>query len=66
MIEITRLKCLRFYSWFVMITLKSLGYNHLSEESEYVIHTSFAAQLEIAGLWHWSVFVLLHIQDLNW
>lgn len=49
-----------------MITLKSLGYSHLSEESEYVIHTSFAAQLEIAGMWHWSIFVLLHMQDLNW
>lgn len=26
-------------------------------------HTNFAAQLESVGLWHWAVFVLLHIED---
>lgn len=49
-----------------MITLKSLGYNHVSEESEYVLNSSFAAQLETLKLWQWSIFVLLHVKDLNW
>ena len=26
-------------------------------------HTNFAAQLESIGLWHWAVFVLLHIEE---
>lgn len=49
-----------------MTTLKSLGYNHLSEESEYILHTSFAAQLESQKMWQWALFVLLHIEDLSW
>ena len=31
------------------------GHNKLCKE--------FASQLETHGLWHWAVFVLLHIQD---
>ena len=28
-----------------------------------MLHMDFAAQLESMGLWHWSIFVLLHLQD---
>ncbi|XP_065225044.1 nuclear pore complex protein Nup98-Nup96 isoform X2 [Planococcus citri] len=52
-------------SWLIMITLKNLGFTHLSEESEFILSTSFAAQLEAQNLWQWAVFVLLHIKDLN-
>lgn len=27
------------------------------------LHTSYAAQLENAGLWQWAVFVALHMED---
>lgn len=46
-------------------TLESLGYNHCSELSETQIHISFASQLETYDLWHWSIFVLLHIKNSN-
>jgi nuclear pore complex protein Nup98-Nup96 len=26
-------------------------------------HLEFAAQLETFGMWHWSLFVLLHLKD---
>lgn len=48
-------------SWLLLQSLKSLGYNHCPDYSECQIHTSFASQLENYGLWHWAVFVLLHI-----
>ncbi|XP_026470889.1 nuclear pore complex protein Nup98-Nup96-like [Ctenocephalides felis] len=50
-------------SWFLQQTLKSIGYGHSSELSQSMIHTSFASQLETNGLWHWAVFVLLHIES---
>lgn len=31
--------------------------------SETQLHVSFASQLENYGLWHWSIFVLLHIKN---
>ncbi|GLG96233.1 Nuclear pore complex protein Nup98-Nup96 [Gryllus bimaculatus] len=43
--------------------LTSLGYSHLSEYSAAHLHTSFALQLETQGLWHWAVFVLLHLKN---
>lgn len=50
-------------SWQLMQVLKGIGYTHCSEHSEANLHVSFASQLENYGLWHWSVFVLLHIQS---
>ncbi|PIK59287.1 putative nuclear pore complex protein [Apostichopus japonicus] len=52
-------------SWHVMQSLEALGYSHLSEKHSSHLHTSYAAQLEAMGLWHWAIFVLLHITDVN-
>uniref|UniRef100_A0A7G3ALA0 Nuclear pore complex protein Nup98-Nup96 n=1 Tax=Lutzomyia longipalpis TaxID=7200 RepID=A0A7G3ALA0_LUTLO len=50
-------------SWLLLQTLATLGYHHCSEKSECQLHTSFASQLENYGMWHWAVFVLLHIRN---
>lgn len=50
-------------SWLLLQTLKSIGYHHCSALSETQLNISFASQLENYGLWHWSIFVLLHIPD---
>ncbi len=50
-------------SWHVLQALQALGYSHISEQDLNHLHVSFASQLEGLGLWHWAVFVLLHIQD---
>lgn len=50
-------------SWLLLQALKGIGYQHCSEQSEAQLHVSFASQLENYGLWHWSIFVLLHIQN---
>jgi len=49
-----------------MEVLESLDYTHISPKSAAVIHTSFAAQLESNGLWHWAIFVLLHLKSDAW
>ena len=51
--------------WFVAQTLRSLGYRHLSDEKRDRHHAEFATQLEALGLWHWAVFVLLHLRDAD-
>ncbi|XP_059611936.1 nuclear pore complex protein Nup98-Nup96 [Phlebotomus argentipes] len=50
-------------SWLLLQTLDTLGYHHCSEKSECQLHTSFASQLENYGMWHWAIFVLLHIRN---
>lgn len=50
-------------SWFLMRVLCSVGYSHVSDLAACIVHSSFASQLEAEGLWHWAVFVLLHIPD---
>ena len=40
-----------------------LGYSHLSEHVAALTHTNFASQLEAYGLWHWAIFVVLHLRD---
>lgn len=50
-------------SWVLLQVFKSIGYQHCSEQSEAQLHVSFASQLENYGLWHWSIFVLLHIPN---
>ncbi|XP_067841675.1 nuclear pore complex protein Nup98-Nup96 isoform X2 [Heptranchias perlo] len=50
-------------SWHLWMVLQALNYTHLSEKHQALVHTSYAAQLEGAGLWEWAIFVLLHIPD---
>ncbi|XP_055493395.1 nuclear pore complex protein Nup98-Nup96 isoform X1 [Leucoraja erinacea] len=50
-------------SWHLWAVLHALNYTHLSEKQQATVHTSYAAQLEAAGLWHWAIFVLLHIPN---
>ncbi|XP_025085972.1 nuclear pore complex protein Nup98-Nup96-like [Pomacea canaliculata] len=50
-------------SWHLLGVLTALGFRHLSPCQEASLHVSYAAQLESLGLWHWSLFPLLHIQD---
>lgn len=50
-------------SWLLLQVLSGLGYHHSSELSESQLHVSFASQLESNGLWHWAIFVLLHIRN---
>jgi len=54
---------LMYYSWHLMVTLSSLGYSHLLPVHHTAICTSYASQLESCGLWHWAIFVLLHLYD---
>ncbi|XP_028907504.1 nuclear pore complex protein Nup98-Nup96 isoform X1 [Ornithorhynchus anatinus] len=48
-------------SWHLWEVLRALNYTHLSQQSEGVLHASYAAQLESEGLWEWAIFILLHI-----
>ncbi|KAJ9574028.1 hypothetical protein L9F63_008554, partial [Diploptera punctata] len=50
-------------SWLMLQVLLSLGYSHISDYCLALIHVSFASQLESQGLWHWAIFVLLHINN---
>ncbi|XP_051537723.1 nuclear pore complex protein Nup98-Nup96-like isoform X2 [Myxocyprinus asiaticus] len=50
-------------SWHLWNVLQALNYNHLSTSCQGLLHTSYAAQLESAGLWEMAIFVLLHIPD---
>lgn len=43
--------------------LVSLGYSYLSDYVAALTHTNFAAQLETYGLWHWAIFVVMHLKD---
>uniref|UniRef100_A0A8V5GP24 Nuclear pore complex protein Nup98-Nup96 n=1 Tax=Melopsittacus undulatus TaxID=13146 RepID=A0A8V5GP24_MELUD len=47
-------------SWHLWEVLRALNYTHLSQQSQGVLNTSYAAQLESEGLWEWAVFILLH------
>lgn len=51
------------FSWLLHQVLNALGYSHISEYSSALVHTSFASQLESHGLWHWAIFVLLHLKN---
>ncbi|XP_058129913.1 nuclear pore complex protein Nup98-Nup96 [Anopheles ziemanni] len=50
-------------SWLLLQELETLGYRHCSEYARARLHTAFAAQLESHGLWHWAIYVLLHLND---
>ncbi|XP_076117192.1 nuclear pore complex protein Nup98-Nup96-like isoform X2 [Mytilus galloprovincialis] len=50
-------------SWHLYQILQSLDYKHLSPYHRAYVHMNFASQLESIGLWHWAVFIVLHIED---
>ncbi|XP_061596390.1 nuclear pore complex protein Nup98-Nup96 isoform X2 [Cololabis saira] len=50
-------------SWHLWGVLQALNYSHLSASRQGLLHASYAAQLESAGLWHMAVFILLHIPN---
>ncbi|XP_017760409.1 PREDICTED: nuclear pore complex protein Nup98-Nup96 isoform X3 [Eufriesea mexicana] len=50
-------------SWLMQQVLLALGYSHLSEHVAILTHVNFATQLEAYGLWHWAIFVMLHLKD---
>ena len=50
-------------TWLIQQTLVALGYSHLSDYVVALTHANFAAQLETYDLWHWAIFVALHLQD---
>lgn len=49
-------------SWLLLQTLRALGYRHCSASAEARLTVDFASQLENEGLWHWAIFVLMHIK----
>lgn len=51
--------------WFVGQVLRALGYMHITTTREAQINVEFASQLESLGLWHWSIFVLLHLHGID-
>ncbi|KAF7206744.1 nuclear pore complex protein Nup98-Nup96 isoform X2 [Nothobranchius furzeri] len=50
-------------SWHLWGVLQALHYTHLSPSRQGLLHSSYAAQLESAGLWHSAIFILLHLPD---
>uniref|UniRef100_A0A3P9IE46 Nuclear pore complex protein Nup98-Nup96 n=1 Tax=Oryzias latipes TaxID=8090 RepID=A0A3P9IE46_ORYLA len=50
-------------SWHLWGVLQALNFSHLSAARQGLLHASYAAQLESAGLWHMAVYILLHIPD---
>lgn len=50
-------------SWLLLQVLETIGYHHCSALCRAQLNTSFASQLENYGQWHWSIFVLLHIEN---
>ena len=45
------------------MALMALEYHHISTSSLNNLHDSYATQLQTLNLWHWSVFIILHIED---
>lgn len=52
-------------SWFLIQVMKSLNVCPISPEVQKHITLNFAAQLGSVHLWHWSVFVLQHLTDID-
>ncbi|XP_057338404.1 nuclear pore complex protein Nup98-Nup96 [Microplitis mediator] len=50
-------------SWLLQQVIVGLGYSHLSDHVASMTHTNFAAQLEAHDLWHWAIFVVLHLNS---
>lgn len=50
-------------SWHLAMALLGVEYNQVQRSCLETIHESFASQLQSLGLWHWAVFVLMHIEN---
>ncbi|XP_006825402.1 nuclear pore complex protein Nup98-Nup96-like [Saccoglossus kowalevskii] len=50
-------------SWHLYQVLQAIDYTHISEQQSAMLQCNFASHLESIGMWHWAIFVLLHIQD---
>ncbi|XP_067131060.1 nuclear pore complex protein Nup98-Nup96-like [Centruroides vittatus] len=50
-------------SWLLSQVLQSLGYENIPVHLMDTLHCNFSSQLESIGLWHWAVFIALHISD---
>lgn len=55
--------CENVLSWLLWQQLQALGYSHLSETAAAQLTTAFASQLENCGLWHWAIFVAMHLKS---
>lgn len=45
------------------MALLSVDYTHIQKSCMETLHDSYAHQLQSLGLWHWAVFVLMHIEN---
>lgn len=50
-------------TWHLTMALIALQYNHIAKFSIETLHNSYAEQLQSVGLWHWAIYVLMHIED---
>ena len=50
-------------SWHLAMALVSLNKQAISRGCLETLHESYALQLQTIGLWHWSIFILMHIND---
>lgn len=50
-------------AWHLWHALHSLEYRHLDEMFVERLHLSYASLLEGLGLYHWSIFVLSHVEN---
>ena len=50
-------------SWLLHRVLATLGYRHLGAAARDRLTRDSASQAETCGLWHWAVFVLLHLEE---
>ena len=50
-------------TWLLLQVLETIGYHHCSDLATAQLHNSFASQLENNGMWHWSIFVYLHLKN---
>ncbi|CRK89895.1 CLUMA_CG003627, isoform A [Clunio marinus] len=52
-------------SFLLLQVLDTLGYHHLSDSCRLKIYSSLAEQLETNGMWEWSIWIMLHVNDKN-
>jgi nuclear pore complex protein Nup98-Nup96 len=45
------------------MALVALQFNHVTKACLESLHDSYVMQLQSFGLWHWSIFVIMHIED---
>ncbi|KAJ8671273.1 hypothetical protein QAD02_002532, partial [Eretmocerus hayati] len=49
--------------WLLQQAFTDLGYNNFPDHTVSLMNTHFSNQLETHGLWHWAIFILLHLKD---